>query len=93
MPIQAYVFVECALGNVRRVVDALLKVSGVQTAHAVTGAYDVIVFVHAESMTVLGDLLTRGIHRIPGVLKTTTNVVVEPGSAGEFPERNRGRRG
>ena len=93
MSIHAYVFVECTLGNATRVVEAILKVPGVETAHAVTGAFDVIAFVHAENVAVLGDLLTRGIHRLPGVLKTTTNVVVEPGNAADFPGRGRGRQG
>lgn len=91
MAIQAYVFVECTLGNSTGVVEALLKLPGVETAHAVTGAYDVIAFVHAESMAVLGDLLTSGIHRLPGVLKTTTNVVVEVGADAGFRGHGRGR--
>jgi len=83
--------VECTLGNATRVAEALVRVTGVESAHAVTGAYDVIAFVRAESAAVLGDLLSRGIHRLPGVVKTTTNVVVEPGGAAECPGHGRGR--
>jgi len=92
MSIQAYVFVECTLGKATRVVEALMKMPEVATAHAVTGAYDVIAFVRAESAAALGDLLSSGIHRVPGVLKTTTNVVVEPGRADKSPGSDRGRR-
>jgi DNA-binding Lrp family transcriptional regulator len=81
MSIHAYVFVECTLGKATHVAEALMKVPGVETAHAVTGTYDVIAFVRADNVAVLGDLLSSGIHRLPGVLKTTTNVVVEPGAA------------
>lgn len=77
MTVQAYVFVECAPGKPIRLADALGKIVGVEMAHAVTGAYDVIAFVHAESLAELGNLLSRHIHALPGVLKTTTNVVVQ----------------
>jgi DNA-binding Lrp family transcriptional regulator len=78
MAVQAYVLVDCVPGKPYQIVNALRKLAGVETAHAVTGSYDVIAFVRAESMADLGVLLSRDIHRLPGVVKTTTNVVVEP---------------
>ncbi len=81
MTIRAYVFVESTLGNAIEVAVRLGKLPEVKMAHAVPGAYDVIALVEAESLAVLGELLSRRIHRLPGVLKTTTNVVVEPGGA------------
>ena len=92
MAIQAYVFIECAPGKPTQVADALTKVGGVEMAHAVTGAYDVIAFVRAESMAELGDLLSCRIHRLPGVLKTTTNVVVGETAANGSTGSDRGRR-
>ena len=77
MAVHAYVFVECAPGRPTQVADALAQVAGVEMAHAVTGAYDVIAFVRTDSVAALGDLLSHHIHRMPGVLKTTTNVVVQ----------------
>jgi DNA-binding Lrp family transcriptional regulator len=73
----AYVFIECTPGNPILVADELRRVPGVEKAHAVTGAYDVIAFVQAENLAVLGELISARIHRLPGVLKTTTNVVLE----------------
>ena len=92
MTVQAYVFVECAPGKPIQLADALTKVDGVEMAHAVTGAYDVIAFVRAESMADLGDLISRHIHRLPGVLKTTTNVVVQGTAAHGSTGSDRGRR-
>ena len=46
-------------------------------AHPVTGSYDVIVFVEAKDVAALGEFLSTRIHGLPGVLKTTTNVVVD----------------
>jgi len=40
----------------------------------------------------LGDLLSRQIHRVPGVLKTTTNVVVQGAAAHDSTGSARGRR-
>jgi len=36
-----------------------------------------IAFIEAEDLTALGTQLTQVIHRVPGVLKTTTNVLVK----------------
>lgn len=92
MTVHAYVFVECAPGKPTQVAEALTKVAGVEMAHAVTGAYDVIAFVRAESVEALGDLLSHQIHRLPGVLKTTTNVVVQRSAANGSLGSDRGKR-
>ena len=92
MAIQAYVLVDCAAGKPHQVAAALTKVAGVEMAHAVTGTYDVIAFVRTENMAELGDLLSRHIHGLPGVIKTTTNVVVPEGGAHGSTGSDPGRR-
>jgi DNA-binding Lrp family transcriptional regulator len=77
MAINAYVFIECTLGKAGQVADAMTKLPHVKMAHAVTGSYDVIAFLEIKDVTALGEFLTGRIHRLPGVLKTTTNVVVD----------------
>lgn len=91
MGVQAYVFIECAPGKPTLVADALTELPGIEMAHAVTGSYDVIAFVRAEGMAELGDLLSRHIHRLPGVLKTITNVVVQGGAGRNTTGSDRGR--
>lgn len=91
MAVQAFVLVDCEAGTPHQVVDALRKLAGVEIAHAVTGTYDVIAFVRTEGMAELGDLLSRRIHRLPGVVKTTTNVVVPGTAAPSAPGSDRGR--
>lgn len=81
MRVRAYVFVESTLGKAIQVAEGLARVPGVATAHAVTGLYDVIALVEVENLAALGELLSQRIHRLPGVVKTTTNVVVEPETA------------
>jgi len=92
MAVQAYILVKCAPGTPHQVAAALTKLSGVEVAHAVTGVYDVIAFLRVESMAELGDLLSRRIQRLKGILKTNTNVVVEPTAAHRSMESDRGRR-
>lgn len=89
MAILAYVFVECALGKAGEVAAALGKAPGIEMAHAVTGTYDVIAFARAENLMLLGELVSGRIHRLPGVLKTTTNVVVAAEGGGSTGGREK----
>ena len=77
MTVRAYVFIECTLGKATQVAEAMGKLSGVKMAHAVTGSYDVIAFVEAKDVISLGEFISAKVHRLPGVVKTTTNVVVD----------------
>ena len=77
MAISAYVFIETTPGKAAQVSDGAAKLPGVKMAHAVTGSYDVIAFVEAKDMAALGEFISARVHRLPGVLKTTTNVVMD----------------
>lgn len=77
MAISAYVFIESTPGRASQVAGAMVKLPGVKMAHPVTGSYDVIAFVEAKDVAALGEFISTRVHRVPGVLKTTTNVVVE----------------
>ncbi len=76
MTIQAYVFIETAPGKAGQVADAVGKLPGVKMAHPVSGSYDVIVFLETGDVAALGELIAARVHRVPGVSKTTTNVVL-----------------
>ncbi|MBI2371313.1 MAG: Lrp/AsnC ligand binding domain-containing protein [Deltaproteobacteria bacterium] len=76
MPVNAFIFVETHIGKGKEVNEKIREIPGVKLSHAVTGSYDVIAFVEAEDVKVLGEFLVKRIHSIPGVFKTTTNVVV-----------------
>jgi DNA-binding Lrp family transcriptional regulator len=92
MAVNAYVLIDCTPGEPHDVVDALAKLAGIEAAHAVTGSYDVIAFLRAENMAALGDLLSRQIQRLPGIVKTTTCVVVEMPTARDSVRSKPGRR-
>jgi DNA-binding Lrp family transcriptional regulator len=77
MAIAAYVFIETIQGKAKNVALEVGQIAGVKTTHTVTGPYDVITFVEADSIKVLGDSIVSKIQAIPGVLRTLTNVVID----------------
>ncbi len=76
MATKAYVLIETAVGKTRDVLTALREVNGVREADAVTGEYDVVAVVEAESLNAIGDLVTGSIHTIGGIQRTTTYLSV-----------------
>ena len=76
MTTKAYVLIETAVGKTRDVLMSLRSVNGVREADAVTGEYDVVAVVEAESLNAIGDLVTGSIHTIGGIQRTTTYLSV-----------------
>ena len=76
MTTKAYVLIETAVGKTRDVLMSLRSVDGVREADAVTGEYDVVAVVEAESLNAIGDLVTGSIHTIGGIQRTTTYLSV-----------------
>ncbi len=72
---EAYIFLNTRPEAHWKVAEATLKISGVKTAHAVTGPCDVLVHVVFKNMETLGELI-RKIHTIEGVKRTRTAIVV-----------------
>jgi DNA-binding Lrp family transcriptional regulator len=77
MAIAAYIFIETTQGKARGITREIIRIPGVKTAHSVTGPYDVVTLVEADSISVLGDFIVTKIQAIPGVLRTLTNVVID----------------
>ncbi len=77
MAIAAYIFIETTQGKARSIAREIAQIPGVRTAHSVTGPYDVITYVQADSINVLGDFIVTKIQATPGVLRTLTNVVID----------------
>ena len=46
-------------------------------AHLVTGLHDAIAFIQGKSVKDLAKNITNGIHKVPGITKTVTCVVVD----------------
>ena len=78
MRLVSYILVELAPGTAKRAAEAISKIKGVKTAHAVTGPFDVIAYAEVPDLTALSDLVLAKIQNVKGVQKTQTAVVVTP---------------
>ena len=72
---QAFILINTDPGKLWRVADEALKIQGVKMAHAVTGHYDVIVYVEFYRMEELGNIINK-IQSIEGVLRTHTAIAM-----------------
>ena len=72
MPTKAYILIETAVGKSRGGTDQLRALPGVETVDIVTGPYDIIAVVNATDLNSVGDLVTRNIHTIGGIVRTVT---------------------
>jgi DNA-binding Lrp family transcriptional regulator len=76
MPTKAYVLIETTVGRNREVISALKKVKGISGVELVTGPFDLITIIEAESLADIGDVVTARIHPIPGITRTVTCLVM-----------------
>ena len=74
---KAYVLIEAAVGKTVDVVTALKAVAGVSSADPVTGPYDVIAVIEGVDINAVGNLVTKKVHTINGVLRTVTCFAME----------------
>ncbi|MBI4304080.1 MAG: Lrp/AsnC ligand binding domain-containing protein [Chloroflexi bacterium] len=76
MAARAYVLIETAVGRSREVVSALKQAKGVTAVDTVTGPYDVIAVVQADTLSEIGDIVTDKIHPISGISRTVTCLAI-----------------
>ncbi len=76
MTTRAYLLVETAVGKTREVASTLKGLEGIESVDVVTGPYDIIAVISGDDMSVVGNLVTEGIHTVTGVVRTVTCVAV-----------------
>ena len=76
MATKAYLLVETAVGKTRDVASTLHGLEGIESVDVVTGPYDIIAVISGDDMSVVGNLVTEGIHTVQGVVRTVTCVAV-----------------
>ncbi|MGC1208376.1 MAG: Lrp/AsnC ligand binding domain-containing protein [Ornithinimicrobium sp.] len=74
--VHAYILVQTEVGKSSVVASAIAALPGVSHAEDVTGPYDVIARVEAESVNDLGRLVIAKIQEVPHITRTTTCTVV-----------------
>lgn len=70
--VEAIVLVQVKVGTSSAVVQAVGEVGGVTEAYVVTGPYDVIARMEADSLDQLGHLVVSSIQAVEGVTRTLT---------------------
>jgi len=73
----AYVLANTAPGKAGDARRQIAEIPGVKTAHAVTGAYDLIAYIEGGDISELGNTIVSKIQAIDGITQTMTSVVVE----------------
>ncbi|MBL7165120.1 MAG: Lrp/AsnC ligand binding domain-containing protein [Dehalococcoidales bacterium] len=76
MMAKAFVLIETTVGRTKEVATALNDLKGMTSVNAVTGPYDVIAIIEAETLNEIGDIVTQVIHPIPGISRTVTCLAV-----------------
>ena len=76
MSTKAYVLIETAVGESEDVSNALQSLPGVDAVDMVTGPYDIIAVVSANDLNAVGQIVTREVHTVSGIVRTVTCMVV-----------------
>jgi DNA-binding Lrp family transcriptional regulator len=77
MIMKAYVLIKVRAGSIPEVVKNLRRVDNVVDANMTFGPYDVVAIMNTQDINQLGRLISTGIQPIPGILDTTTCLIVE----------------
>lgn len=76
MATRAFILIETAVGKTREVVTALEGLDGITSVDVVTGPYDIIAVMEAETLGSIGDIVTGKVHTIGGIQRTVTCLAV-----------------
>ena len=74
----AYIMVKSSPGAESDIFTKIKKLNGVKTVHTITGPYDLVIFVEAKDLDLLGKTVISKIQNLKGVNDTMTCVVVDP---------------
>jgi len=72
MSAKAFILIETAVGRNKEVVNGFKQIKGIKSVDTVTGPYDVIAVIEAESLNEIGDTVIKKVHPIAGISRTVT---------------------
>ena len=72
MTVKAYLLIEAQVGKTKEVVEAIRRLEGVASVDVVTGPYDAIAVMQAETMNAIGALIVERVHPVAGISRTVT---------------------
>jgi len=76
MAAKAFVLIETTVGKTKDVSSVLRQIKGVKSVDPVTGPYDVIAIIEAETLNGIGDIVTEKIHPTTGISRTVTCLAI-----------------
>lgn len=76
MAIEAFVLMETTGHHTKTAYKTVTRIPGVKAVYPVTGPYDLIAQVEANSMEELNELVMTRIRSVDGVTKTNTAIVL-----------------
>lgn len=76
MAINAFILIDVSGDHTKSAFKTIQRMSGVKAAFTVSGGYDLIVQVEAETLEDLSDLVLSNIRSVDGITKTMTCVVL-----------------
>jgi len=68
----AFVLVKCELGLIEEVANLIMEIDGVSEVHSITGPFDLLVKLYAESYEAFGDLIPDKLQKVRGIRETET---------------------
>lgn len=74
--VRAYVLIQTDTGRAADVANGIRGLAGVISTEAVTGPYDVIVFLEATDVDALGQLVVSSVQPVEGIVRTLTCPVI-----------------
>ncbi len=77
MAISAFVLIDVTGNHTKSAYKTLTRIQGVKTLHAVTGPFDLIAQVEAETIEELNDIVLSRIRSVDGIMKTSTALVLK----------------
>ncbi len=77
MGVSAFVLIDVSGDRTKSAYKTITRMEGVQKIYAVTGPYDLIVQIEAESIEHLNELVLSRIRSVDGVIKTSTAIVLK----------------
>ena len=76
MATRAYILIETAVGKTNEVAGRLRPLPNMKSVDTVTGPFDIIAVVEAKDLPTIGNMISDGMHKVPGIVKTVTCLAV-----------------
>jgi DNA-binding Lrp family transcriptional regulator len=72
--ITAIVMINCEVGKVHSVSEALVRLDGVAEVYSISGEYDILAMIRVKEYDALSHVVSEEIARIQGISRTNTHM-------------------